>query len=104
MKKHYVLIAVLVLIFVILGIVILVNWNWGEKLIGGDKDKHGCLIGAGYSWNEGEKSCVRQWSNESDRYQINSFYACEQAGYPVMESYPRQCRALNGSVFAEEIH
>jgi len=31
---------------------------------------------------------------------INSFTACEAAGYPVMESYPRQCRA-NNTTFTE---
>ncbi|KND50457.1 MAG: hypothetical protein AB202_02265 [Parcubacteria bacterium C7867-007] len=35
--------------------------------------------------------------------QILSFEDCERAGYPVMESYPRQCRVPDGRVYAEEI-
>jgi hypothetical protein len=31
------------------------------KLIGGDKDKHGCLTGAGYSWCEVKNKCLRVW-------------------------------------------
>ena len=34
---------------------------------------------------------------------INSFEKCAAAGNPVMESYPRQCRAPDGKIFAEYI-
>lgn len=34
---------------------------------------------------------------------ILSFAECEAAGYPVTESYPRQCRIPEGLTFAEEI-
>jgi hypothetical protein len=33
---------------------------------------------------------------------INNFYACLEAGYPIMESYPRQCRA-GDQTFVEDI-
>lgn len=33
---------------------------------------------------------------------ITNFTECVTAGYPVMESYPRQCQA-NGQVFVEEV-
>jgi len=32
-----------------------------NNLIGGQKDKHGCLIPAGYSWCEVKKKCLRTW-------------------------------------------
>ncbi|MBN2086757.1 hypothetical protein JW758_00245 [Candidatus Peregrinibacteria bacterium] len=32
-----------------------------EPLIGGDKDKGGCLIGAGYQWCEVNQKCQRLW-------------------------------------------
>jgi hypothetical protein len=35
--------------------------NENRELIGGQKDEHGCLIGAGYSWCEGKKKCLRTW-------------------------------------------
>ncbi|XOF35245.1 MAG: hypothetical protein ACL93V_08155 [Candidatus Electrothrix sp. YB6] len=35
-------------------------------------------------------------------YGITSFEECEAAGYPVMESHPRQCRA-DGQIFTEEL-
>jgi len=32
-----------------------------EPLIGGDKDAHGCLIAAGYSWCQSKNKCLRPW-------------------------------------------
>lgn len=29
--------------------------------IGGERDEHGCLVGAGYSWDEDLGACVRTW-------------------------------------------
>ena len=74
-----------------------------ETSIGGERDEHGCLGAAGYTWNETELSCVREWLDGETRYQVTNFYTCESAGYPMMESYPRQCKAPNGDVFTEEI-
>lgn len=34
---------------------------------------------------------------------VKSFQECAAAGYPVMESYPRQCRDSSGVMFTEEI-
>jgi hypothetical protein len=34
---------------------------------------------------------------------ILSFEDCANAGYPIMESYPRQCKTPDGRTFAEEI-
>src|SRR5688572_9142258 len=34
---------------------------------------------------------------------VLSFEDCVTAGYPVMESFPRQCRTPDGRTFAEEI-
>ncbi len=33
---------------------------------------------------------------------VKSFEACVAAGYPVMESYPRQCKTPDGRTYAEE--
>lgn len=34
--------------------------------------------------------------------EISSFEDCISAGYPVMESYPRQCRTSDGKTFVEQ--
>lgn len=33
-------------------------------VIGGSTDEHGCLVGAGYSWDEAAGSCSRSWERE----------------------------------------
>lgn len=33
-------------------------------VIGGDKDSHGCLIGAGYNWCSTSKKCQRLWEGK----------------------------------------
>ncbi len=35
--------------------------------------------------------------------EINNFNDCVKEGNPVMESYPRQCRSLDGRLFVEDI-
>lgn len=103
-KKLSVILMIVLGVLVLGGIIVfLLTDNW-DKIIGGERDEHGCLGAAGYTWNETEQSCVRQWleKNDSDYYQITNFNACADAGYPVMESYPRQCRTPNGTLFVED--
>eukprot|EP00418_Pyrodinium_bahamense_P007017 CAMPEP_0179023364 /NCGR_PEP_ID=MMETSP0796-20121207/6890_1 /TAXON_ID=73915 /ORGANISM="Pyrodinium bahamense, Strain pbaha01" /LENGTH=269 /DNA_ID=CAMNT_0020719269 /DNA_START=70 /DNA_END=879 /DNA_ORIENTATION=+ len=33
------------------------------SLLGGDRDEHGCIPSAGYSWCEAESSCIRPWEH-----------------------------------------
>ena len=76
----------------------------GEKPIGGEKDEHGCLTGAGYSWCEAKGKCLRVWEEPcTSTSAIDTFEECVAAGYPVMESYPRQCRVTGGPTFTEVI-
>ncbi|MCX6709623.1 MAG: DUF333 domain-containing protein [Candidatus Woesearchaeota archaeon] len=39
----------------------LLSIGCSPKLIGGEKDSHGCLIAAGYSWCEEKGKCLRTW-------------------------------------------
>ena len=40
--------------------------NSNVPLIGGQKDAHGCLIAAGYSWCEQKNKCLRNWEEVCD--------------------------------------
>lgn len=52
----------------------------------------------------GNGSVVRLFSDEPIRsVRIDSFEECAAAGNPIMESYPRQCRAPEGEIFTEII-
>jgi len=48
------------LIVIVLSIV-LYKWPTNHKIIGGDKDAGGCLVGAGYTWCEIKQKCLRVW-------------------------------------------
>lgn len=37
------------------------------------------------------------------RKEMSSFEECLRAGYPVLQTFPRQCRNQNGEVFVEDI-
>ncbi|HEB47290.1 MAG TPA: hypothetical protein ENI22_02365 [Candidatus Pacearchaeota archaeon] len=41
--------------------------------------------------------------NETQINEISSFEECAAAGFPVMESYPRQCRDAEGNLFVEVV-
>lgn len=42
-----------------------------EPLIGGERDEYGCLVSAGYSYNETLEVCLREWEfNETKREAI----------------------------------
>jgi len=41
-------------------------------------------------------------SRQSRILSINSFEECAAAGYPIMESYPEQCRTPDGRLFINE--
>ncbi|MBS3080894.1 hypothetical protein J4221_05460 [Candidatus Pacearchaeota archaeon] len=41
--------------------------------------------------------------NYNNFSKINDFESCVKSGYPIMESYPRQCKTPDGKTFVEEI-
>jgi hypothetical protein len=60
--------ALVGLIVIVLGVLVIVGLNSEERVIGGDEDEHGCLISAGYSWNETKQKCVREWEERNKVY------------------------------------
>ena len=42
------------------------------KIIGGDKDEHGCLGPAGYSWCEAKQKCLRTWEEKCEVVSTNT--------------------------------
>lgn len=55
------------------------------------------LILAGAIW------FFSQDKKEQENQKITNFEECGVAGYPIMESYPRQCRTSDGKTFTEDI-
>lgn len=46
---------------------------------------------------------VYLFTRQSSLTPVTSFETCVAAGYPVMESYPRQCRTPDNRTYAEEV-
>jgi len=103
MKNNVKFLLVIIVVVLVVGGVFFFGCGEDEQIVGGDRDENGCLGAAGYRWNESELACVREWESGEARYQVTNFRTCLDAGYIIMESYPRQCRALNGDVFVEGI-
>lgn len=36
----------------------------GNTIVGGDRDKHGCIGSAGYSWCAPKNKCLRVWEEQ----------------------------------------
>lgn len=64
-KNIVVVLAVVLLAVLVLGCT---GSKPEEKLIGGDKDAHGCLIAAGYSWCPSTQKCQRMWEEYCTEY------------------------------------
>ncbi len=32
-----------------------------NQMVGNDRDEHGCIASAGYSWCEAKQQCIREW-------------------------------------------
>lgn len=47
-----------------------------EKPIGGERDEHGCLPTAGYTWCEAKQKCLRTWEEECADSEIISGEGC----------------------------
>lgn len=45
----------------------------------------------------------RQQEKSDKLSKIQTFQDCAAAGYPIMESYPRQCSLPNGKFFVETV-
>ncbi len=46
--------------------------NKDSQLVGGDKDEHGCIGSAGYSWCEAKQKCLRIWEEDCDSIDKNT--------------------------------
>lgn len=46
---------------------------------------------------------VKEGREQSRAEQVNNFKECFEAGYPIMESYPRQCSTPDGHTYTEEL-
>lgn len=69
------LIWVLIVLFAVLIVVGLLFWvgkdNVQAPIVGDDKDEHGCIGSAGYSWCELKQKCLRIWEEPCKETEMN---------------------------------
>jgi hypothetical protein len=68
-KKSPLIIIVSLFVVLSLSIFFLVNRlksSSSDNLVGKDRDEHGCIGSAGYSWCEAKQKCFRPWEESCD--------------------------------------
>ena len=65
MKQRITLVVIVFILLVITAIASSMIFDWNnnsnKQIIGGETDKNGCLISAGYTYDEGIGACTRSW-------------------------------------------
>jgi len=62
MKKNIKVFVIVLIIFVVLLGLFLISQN-KTNLVGNDRDAHGCIASAGYSWCGARNECLRSWED-----------------------------------------
>ncbi|MFA6897487.1 MAG: hypothetical protein WCQ96_04355 [Patescibacteria group bacterium] len=59
-----------------------------QNIVGNDKDEHGCIGSAGYTWCEAKKKCIRSWEEkcEADDGNIPNDDASETAPNDILQN------------------
>ncbi len=66
-KQTKIIITVLIIaVLGAVGFVVFRNNTVPDNIVGGDKDAHGCIGSAGYSWCEAKNKCLRVWEEACD--------------------------------------
>lgn len=73
---------------VILIAVLMCSCSPNGKKTGGDRDAHGCIPSAGYTWCEERQECIRVWEEPCVKAEIiKACYECEKLGKVYVDYY-----------------
>ncbi len=70
MKNKVIFILSLLISITLLVTLLYSSFNVEQQIIGGERDEHGCLGPAGYTYNETLEVCVREWELDSIQRQV----------------------------------
>ncbi|HCC22135.1 hypothetical protein A2480_00820 [Candidatus Uhrbacteria bacterium RIFOXYC2_FULL_47_19] len=66
-KQTKILIFVLLILVLVVVSYLIVNNNFSPRnIVGNDRDVHGCIGSAGYSWCEAKNKCLRPWEEKCE--------------------------------------
>ena len=67
-KVYYILAAIIFFLLAVVALKFFSEKNKNiEQVVGGDKDEHGCIGSAGYSWCEPKQKCLRVWEENCEK-------------------------------------
>lgn len=93
-NKNILLISGFLLIIIL---ILVLNFKSNQnQTIGGQRDEHGCLIPAGYSWNETDQLCVKEWTRKpcpEERGEVCIEIYEPVCGLPTKKQYSNSCFA-----------
>ena len=81
MKREVTTIIIVFILLVITAITSTMIFDWdnnqNKQLIGGEKDQHGCLVTAGYTYDQDIKACTRNWEIDQTNEKMAAKIAVE---------------------------
>lgn len=107
MKKNLILTLFLCL-FIICGCSMNTNKNNvnqkqdDQKILGGDRDEHGCIGSAGYSWCEAKQKCLRSWEEACEKTEDLNMRLCDSVVLGLQFSYPKNwgdCKVEDNNIY-----
>lgn len=107
MRKNLILTLFLCL-FVVCGCSINTNKNNtnqkqdDQQILGGDRDEHGCIGSAGYSWCEAKQKCLRSWEEICEETGDLNMRLCDNVVLGLQFSYPKNwgdCRIEDNNIY-----
>jgi hypothetical protein len=67
-----------------------------RNIVGGDKDEHGCIGSAGYTWCEGKQKCLRTWEESCEEEAVCKLENCHGLDIKCGPNPPDYCTAIYG--------
>jgi flagellar basal body-associated protein FliL len=103
-QKNIIIAAVIIIVILALGVIGFVTHKANtatntipNNILGGDRDEHGCIGSAGYSWCEKKNKCLRQWEEECESKKTS----VEEIQKLFAEKYPKYAETITVNVEKE---
>jgi hypothetical protein len=100
MAKRTKIIAVIIVIVILgaVGFAVYRSKTVSNNLLGGDRDEHGCIGSAGYSWCEVKQKCLRVWEEKCEAGKMSTVDTLQQL---FAKKYPKYATTVSVKINQE---